>query len=239
MPDITIDGSSISGITIDGTSVSEVTIDGNVAWTASTASLVYHYDANTFSASDGDTVGNWPDEQGNRNLSAEGSPTYKASGINSNPGIYYSGSSSNEHSNTGGGSISQPVTVFFVYKITDSTSNHWFNKEAVDAGEISQFALRNHSSDMTVDMRGGNNIRGSSWSSGTPLLITGIYDGSNSELRKNGSSVKTGDVGTNAIEGVEIGNKEVVVGEVKIYDGHMSGSELTNEEDNLMTKWGI
>lgn len=36
MPDITIDGTSVSGITIDGTDVQEVTIDGSVAWTAVT-----------------------------------------------------------------------------------------------------------------------------------------------------------------------------------------------------------
>lgn len=34
MPDISIDGNSVSDITIDGTSVKEVTIDGNVAWKA-------------------------------------------------------------------------------------------------------------------------------------------------------------------------------------------------------------
>lgn len=55
MPDITIDGTSITDLTIDGTQVTEVTIDGTTVWTSSTTTYVEKWPSGDLSEYTGDT----------------------------------------------------------------------------------------------------------------------------------------------------------------------------------------
>jgi hypothetical protein len=83
-------------------------------------------------------------------------------------------------------------------------------------------------------------------SAGNAYLITVIYDGVNSIIRVNGTQVASGDTGADAYEGIFIGarrseieNPDHAFCEHVKASGALSGSVLTNQENALMSKWGI
>ena len=82
-----------------------------------------------------------------------------------------------------------------------------------------------------------------------PAVLVSIHNGASSAIRRNGSSIASGNAGTSAGEVVLIGTAlstsgggygfDGALGEIVITSGVLSCGDLTSLESYLATKWGI
>ncbi len=211
-----------------------------VGLTAPDAANIYaQYDATTLALSHGDTVSTWPTKQGNGpDLSANGSPTYRASGINGYPAVDYSG----DYHQSGGQTANQPNTFYMVID-PDTTSGQktLFGRTSkwhyvrIDGGN--NYAYHNG------DFVGG--VSGATFTS--PYVFTFTSDGNNTSFRVNGTyENQNGPGGSNAIDGITIGARndgddkyDGSVGEFLVYDTAHSDATKDDVEQYLADKWGI
>lgn len=199
-------------------------------------SVVHQYDSTDLSLSDGDAVSTWPDSEGSKDLSAGTAPTYRTGQINGNPAVYFDGS--DDYLENTSISVTQPDAVFIVANAGTGPGRYW-----TGASSERQLATNNSSSSVY-------GIWANSWvEGGSPdgglHIIGGVYDGTNSELRVDGSVIQSGDAGTNDIIDFRLsatnsaGNfKEMDAGEVLILDSP-SDAHIKQAESYLSDKWGI
>jgi len=247
MPPTSIDGTDITGATIDGTDVTEITVDGQTVFSAvldvpDTANLRSHYDAKSLTGfSDGNTVSTWPD-LGLEAKDLSGNGTYRSSAINGNPAIEFDGSTTEYGPITYSTELSQPNMIYVVlehenlsgnFQIVDSSDNTADNRNLVfiSQGKWAMFG-------------GGGVIEGSSDLS--ILQITAKFDGSNSILREEGTQTASGNVGSDAKNGVFIGSRggndrymDGLLGEVLVYDTDHDSTTIGEVESYLNSRWGI
>ena len=97
------------------------------------------------------------------------------------------------------GAISQPVTTFAVAETTDATDS---TKVILDGASNPFFLAR----DSTYEIGAGSTLGNSVTDIVAPRLWYGLYNGVSSELGYNDVSTTTGNAGTNALDGLSIGN---------------------------------
>lgn len=195
---------------------------------------VARYDATRLGLSSGSSINSWSDLWSNFDLSGSGS-TYRESGLNGHPTVEFDLSSGDNISNTDI-SITQPYTMIAVVEIGSSGSSvHWFNSM-----NDNTTSLLMHSSDDTWELNAGNRTRKGTWSSNA-YIISVIWDGSNSVLRKNGEQEFTTDAGTSNLEDIKISydSNSVKISEMRFYNKSLKKSFIKSEESELSNKYDL
>lgn len=93
----------------------------------------------------------------------------------------------------------------------------------------------------SLTLGAGNAAGNTDWS-----VLTAVWNGASSSIRANGTSVKTGNIGSNTINALTIGNAAAVgqsmngpIGAILIYSRALSDSELQTVERGIGSIWGI
>ena len=247
IPPTSIDGTDITGATIDGTDVQEITVDGDVVFSAAPpipTSTFLQYDASALTGlSNNDVVNTLTDNVGSNDASANQSPIYLQNEFNGLPIVRYG---LNDTHLTTFSVVNQPftaITVFKNFNYTGSGTNRVWTRPSFGQQDTN---LSRTSSGYT--MYAGNPGEVSSTRTDTSGIFACIFDGTNSELRINGSTVATGDVGNNTLGGIELAGQTFEniffasydLAEHLFYDEDLrSTNELAQEESRLSSKWGI
>jgi len=200
------------------------------------------YNASTLNLNDGDIVSTWPDEQGSRDLSAIGSPTYDtANGIGSKPAIDFGGGSDEYAFENGSLSLSQPTTIFAVIdiKATQINGDHGI----VDHDGSGDRQLLRFNAGTNWDVFAGSSLGGSTDTSITQL--TAVCDGTSSVLREEGVQTGSGDAGTEGLSGIDVGRRGGgdswwvgKIAEIRLFDKRLSSAEIDSVELELANKYG-
>jgi len=254
------DGTEVAEVILpDGTSASEVIApDGSTVFSAIPNSVVSQYNTlDGFSASDeGTSVSSWTDEQGAFNISTNGgSIEIIGSGINGKRSVDF-GASGNVSFQTTSPSISQPFTVICLVEYKNSNLGFEGAYENGDAGggstrtQIAHGANSGAGGDTDVVGDGGSYASVGTSITDTPMILSGVFDGANSRMRRareGASSVDTatGDGGTNDANGWTFGSVDGTAyhsgyaGVYLIFDTALSGSQLAEEESRIANEWGL
>jgi hypothetical protein len=210
-------------------------------------SVVGQFDATQLSLNDGSSVSTWPDISGeNNDVTAGTAPTYRTSALNGNPAVEFDGVDDFLDGSTA--TYSSPRTVIAALEELstggsyacifdgESTSTHrsLINRTDNPSGEGYALACNNILTSSTTGY-------------GEQTISTFIVDGTDSVIRKNGTDIASGDVGTPSISGFTVGARgdglnliNAYVGELRVYDADLRATgELSSEESALSDKWGI
>ena len=220
---------------IDGSEVSAIPDDG----------LAHRYKADDLSLSDGDSVSTWSDLAGSDDLTQTTSskqPTYKTGIINGQPVVRTDGT--DDFLQTAFGTvINQAVEVYLVCQWASVDDNG----DRIFDGETDRFLLYDRDADSSsAFMFAGDNVGTGGIADTNANIWNLIYDGSNSELRKNDTTEATGDVGANAMDGLTIGaakddtfHKAVDFAEIFIYAQKLSASDRDDIHSYFSDEYGI
>jgi len=204
-------------------------------------SAIAQYDAQALSGNDGDGLSTWPDEIGNNDITG-GNPIIRDAGINGNRSLEFDGV--NDSLDISFSTISQPNTIISVVEFgkSDTTEDSFIiDSESNSDHAVSQGRFGEQS------IQAGSRLGGTAVTQ-DPILITGIFDGSNSVIKENGSQQNTGDAGNNGLTGISVGINQSgstdrmyqgYIGEIMVYESRLSSSEIDSEEQRLADKWGI
>lgn len=163
--------------------------------------LQIHYDASEQT----DVSSTWNAEIG-PDLSALGSPSVLTSEKNGRNVVQYQRSNGDGHVGSFGSAVSQPVHIFFVFRI-DSTPTDT-NQEIFSSPAADFRAQANGFTDNWLLSAGSNNFRGgqrdTNWHIGSFL-----FNSSNSTIRIDGSQVASGGPGANSWNGMAFAHEAV------------------------------
>jgi len=246
MAPTSIDGNEITGATIDGQDVSEITVDGQTVFEAGPdipdgSDLHAHFDAAAISATDGDTISTWTDQTGNGfDLTAGSAPVYRDSAINANPSLEFDFA---DYLDVQFSALSQPNTIFAVVQIREGIGDN--NTHFIfDGRGTGRNGLNYNTSDNFSIFAGNVEVEDGS-ADANPHIISTLFDGSNSSVRKDGGASSTGNAGSDSLDGFSVGsdndqsaNSSVFVSEILIYPQDKSGIQ-SDVESYLADKWGI
>lgn len=189
-------------------------------------SVVAQYNAQDLSGfSDGDLVSTWPDGVGG--FDANGEATFRSSGINGNPSLEFD-ATDDGFSNTSI-SVSTPLTVIAVIDPDFTSSDVQYIYYSRNTTHLMGF-----NSEWRINA--GSNLFGTS--TVNRAIITGVFDGSSSEIREDQSQTGTGDPGGNNLDGIDIGTDDTGgdvwngdIGLLEIHDGLPSNGVATREQE--------
>lgn len=199
----------------------------------SPSDLLAHYDATDSSSI---TTSQWDDLSGNGNH-LTGTISSIASGrINSLDAAYFDASVN--VSTAFGSSDAQPTNIFIVHEPKWSA-----NSQTVFDGATGNNQRYFNSGGNEAFFAGNMTVASSTAVQTTnPQITELLFDGASSELRKNDSTITTGDPGSNALDGVTLGSgggdsfyTEVYIGEVLVYSTPPTRSEVYS----YLGRWGI
>tara|TARA_R110002051_G_scaffold50162_1_gene97285 strand:+ start:526 stop:1260 length:735 start_codon:yes stop_codon:yes gene_type:complete len=143
--------------------------------------------------------------------------------------------------------ISQPFSVFTLIEFGDQSS---FQDAVVLDGHGASNRI-NHGNHFAIDKVRCN--AGANLDTGTitgldesNALLTCIYNGSSTDIRINGVSKVTGNVGSDSWAGVSCGTNssnsvfwDQRMMEIAVYEKAVSGAELTEMENYFLDRWGL
>jgi len=237
MPPTSIDGTDITGATIDGTDVQEITVDGQTVFTAAQlpdTGLLHNFDARELSSAT-----TFTDQKGSADLTAQGSPSLNASGINGNQTVSLDGA--NDYYE-GPLSASQPVDVFLVMQKTTADAGIYSTNQG---GAHPRFT---DSGSDALQIDAGNQISSGITLTSPEIFLTG-FDGGNSvfHISDKNTPVASGNAGTDDFGGTfYIGvntadnfHLESEFGHILFYDASASGYSRSDVWDYLSNEWGI
>jgi hypothetical protein len=239
-PPTSIDGTEITGATIDGTDVTEITVDGDTVFAAldipDEQELHARYDYSQES-------GSLPiiDQSGNgRDL---GTGSY--SGVNVTVNGVQAGefNGSGDFAKTTFSTVSQPYHRFIVINPNVAENR---NNPYADGGTSFEGTINSGDSGSEGDnyelFAGNSLVSGQGADAGDIVVISALFNGSNSSIRVNQNET-TGNAGTSNLTGVIHGatdaqaTTDVNVCEDLIYPSDKS-AVVTDVEQFLIDKWG-
>lgn len=254
MAPTSIDGNEITGATIDGQDVSEITVDGQTVFTAipDSENLRIHCDCTVSDSitTSGSDVTELADLSGYgsdfTNGSGSGEPSLVSNGINDNPVVYFDDSNNDYLSVTLSSNIHHPITIYAVMQaqsLRGNTNQIFMTNNATNSRVIE---YRGNTNGAYSTNYGGNFATGGNWDT-NPVIFTSIADGSNSEVRANGTTKGTGNVGSNSLGSINLGagnsypgnDMDTYLGELRIYENNHSLKTVNEVETQLSEKWGI
>jgi hypothetical protein len=214
--------------------------------------LRVHYDATDSSSitTSGSTVTEWGDISGNNedasNTSGSSEPSFVSGGINGNDAIYFNNSNNDYLQVNLSSNIDHPITVYAVMEaqsLASGTNQIFLTNNAINSRVIEH--LGNSNGEYST-YYGGNFVDGGNWDT-NPVIFTSVADGSNSEVRANGTTQATGNVGNNALSSINLGagnqfpgnDMDTYAGEIRIYQNNHSSQTINDIESQLAEKWGI
>lgn len=223
-----------------GASRAAITGSGGVVSPDDVSGLTHWYDASEITASDGDSIGTWADQEGSADLTQSTSskqPTYQTSVQNGNAIVRFDGT--DDLLTVSFSALSQANHVFIVCDHDSDSSNSFDsddsnNRHALGADGSSQWLLF-----------AGSTITDNSYATGFELL-TGLFNGANSTLRIDGSQTASGDAGSDGLGGITVGaqqgdqnHADTDIGEVLVYNTELPTNDRDDIEEYLADKWGI
>jgi hypothetical protein len=196
----------------------------------------------------GTTVSQWVDKSGSgRTLTqatAANQPLYVTSGINGRRSLEMDGGKTmTGNSNT----ISQPFTMYAVVRSNDTVTN----RDIMSGGTSGTPPVLAVNSSEFVVVFAGTNLAATSGDVKTASVIAGLFDGSSSSGRHNGTQVSSGNAGTTAwspsntglalgaFASGAVGRWSGLIGEILLYSGKHTAAQLAAVERYLGRKWGI
>jgi hypothetical protein len=200
-------------------------------------------DASSVTLDGSNNVEQWNDKSGNARHATQATallrPAYSTAAVNSLNAVTFNGTS--HRVATGSFSVSQPYTLCVVISSTNNGSFRvMFESSSPRMSLFSQ-------SGTSLFYNAGSDISGSvTISTNVARLITGVFAGASSSLRFDKSAVSTTSPGTNAIGGgCTIGSTPSgtfpfagSICEILLYNTALSGTDLTNVESYLSSRWG-
>lgn len=190
---------------------------------------------------DGTSVNQWNDKSGNARHVLNGNadatrPTYD---INTGRVTFTSANSTFLQSAAFASALTQPNTVFVVYKITGALNLFAYITDGVNvfcSYIMSMSTFRINSASYVID--GATNANDN--------IHVGLFNGASSEYWINGISKVSGDAGTNTLDGLTLGaarvftsNADCEICEVIIYNADISDVSRDKITGYLANKWGI
>lgn len=137
--------------------------------------------------------------------------------------------------------LTQPITAFVVSN-TNSLNSTRYIFAGLNAGEAIFFK----DSSNKYTMNAGASLADSSAIDIAFHCWTLEFNGASSVLSKDGTSVASGNAGSNGLTGMALGSSRLgtlfhdgSIGEVLIYDGALSSGNITLIETYLSDKWGL
>jgi len=241
------DGSQVSEIVLpDGSTASEVLApDGSTVFgNAIPDNPIGHFDATELSLSDGSSVSTWPDESSEGNdLSAGTAPTYRSSGINSNPSVEFDGT--NDFLDVGTTTFPSPRTVVMAVEHTDGSDDFAVPFDGGTTNEHRSFVTS--SSGNVRFVSGSTDISDATDARDTTSIFLFEADGADSRIRRNGQTLVTGGNTDSDLTGFTVGVRGDTssnfypgfIGELLVYNRKLTSSEVNGVESHLSDKWGI
>jgi len=202
--------------------------------------LLHDYDASSLDLADGDTVSTFVDQTGNSDLSSNGAPIYRPSGINDRPAVEYDGVDDIHIGSVN--SFGEEIVAFIVYQLDDGS-----NRQIALAGQPDGLFLEinNGSGSYQINADGDSSLSGGAPSKG-PNIFTA--DWTTAEIRINGSSVVTASRSYNATNSeIQLGGfdgldtyVDGVIARVLIYDeSAMYSGQIQDVEEVLNGTYAI
>ncbi len=190
---------------------------------------------------DGTSVDQWDDKSGNDRHVLNGNadatrPTYD---INTGRVTFVAANSQFLQSAAFGAALSQPNTIFVVYKITGSASDFEIIFDGFDTENFfgilsAQFFIK------------GGTILDDGTSNTNDNIHTALFNGASGEYWINGISVGSGNTGANSLTGITLGahnglgiNADCEIMEVIVYNDEISDVDRDKLTGYLSNKWDI
>lgn len=212
------------------------------------SSLFAWYKADAIAGkNDGDTLAAWNDSSGNaRNATAAGSPTYQTNEINGLP-VVRLGGGWDHWFDVATFVLPQPNTVIAVALRENDTA---FARFVYDGITTRQRLYSNLTTGNVAFFAGSSIIKSTSWGLGSWRIATAAFDGSSSEIWLDGTSVGTGDPGTNGLDGLRIGSPpgspapgvgqwHSDIAELIFFSGVLPRTDRVGVQKYLSAKYGI
>lgn len=202
-------------------------------------SAIAHYDAQSLSLTDGDTVSTWPDETTNGYDLSGASPVYQTGNINGNPAVRFDGNTGPLMSDIS--DVTQPNTILLVLSAEDVSSVLVALDGNPNADSATQHDLQVNGSDWRLqgDLSGGSRTN-------DHTLLTCIFDGVNSVIRQDGQQVASGTIASETLAAINLGsrsdgNNAVTgdYGEVLVCDTRLSSTVIDEQEQRMSGRWGL
>lgn len=209
-------------------------------WLKDPTTTAYTDAGTTLVSSDGQSVQQWNDSSGNgRNASQSTSgnrPLYKVNIVNGQSVLRFDGS--NDYMTGSVSSLAQPNVLFVVIKETTNQSGHFFDGTG---STRNLFGIGTN-----YQLYAGSAIDIGTRNQGVWHLYEGLFDGASSQAWIDGTSIGTGNVGSQALNttfhiGAGDGGSPVLAGdmaEVLFYDSISSGNQTTIR-NCLKSKYGL
>ena len=210
------------------------------------ADLAYWLDANQITGlNDGDRSGTWINAAGNGYDPSQGTtaakPIYIASDsdFNNYPCLDFQGV---QYLESFGLELTQPNTAFCVFKVSGSGHQHPF-----DSTSTSHRNRIIRSADNNMYINAGTDLLG--YSAPSPVdaaIVTGIFNGANSQIFKNNEIKATGNAGSESMLGIRVGANAAAatfftgrIAEIIIYNALFDSFEIRLVYGYLSNKYDI
>ena len=214
-------------------------VDGEVFVALPDSGLLHRWDV-----SEEDDISTVSDLSGSADLDAIGSPSIDTDGINGVQAALLDGTDDGFESDLNALNLSQPFEIFFVAE-RDSTKRMRAYTTGQDDGETVLSDWSVDDGDTEYRLVAGNGISGGTPDQ-NPHFTTALCDGNDGVLRVDGTTIASGDVGSNNLNDIRVGVSRLDSrwfsghwGELLIYDPTDNGYDRTEVENYLSNKWGI
>jgi len=217
-------------------------------------SAIIQFDATQEAFADGDSVSTLTDQLGNNDIT--GNATYVTNVQNGNAVYRFDGTDDGFEGAVS--TLTQPLTIIAVVVNAaqidgnNNTDREMIVTNDVGGGNSDEAALYWEGNDNHNWRLASNRPSQFSNLDGTdepaPIVLSGVYDSTNSLLRENGSTVATGDTGEFDWGGsltVGLRNDGISnflngdIGEIVFYDSNLNSTDkLSDEEERFANKWG-
>lgn len=205
------------------------------------------FNAGALSLNNNDPVSSWTDlsGQGNHATQATGTkqPTYKTNVLNGRPVVRFDGVDDYLQTAAFSAPLSQPSTMFVVCSFSGLSDT------ATDGLTAGARHLLVQSGATTVGISAGTYLSYTDASPSGVSIWSALYNGTTSELYRNGASKAAGNAGTNQLAGLTIGADhrapaaaDYIQGdmpEIILYNRALSASERRTVEQYLGRRYGV
>ena len=191
----------------------------------------------------GGAVDTWADKSGNgydvTQATAANKPTTGTRTMNGLNVLDFDGSS-DYLQGAFGVTLSQPNTIFAVFH-NDAASPADYIYDGDDGTNRHAFYLSSNK----YNLFAGDNPNGGTIDT-DPHISRAVFNRADSSLFIDGSSVCTGSVGTQSMDGITVGARnnganflDGAIAEIAVFDGALTAQQIADTETYLANKWGI
>lgn len=205
--------------------------------------LWFKADAGTSTTTNGAAISQWNDQSGNARHVAQATganqPTYQENVVNGRPVVRFDGT--NDYLEATGFTLTQPNTMFVVAKPANVASN---GKNVVD-GVTTRNAVTIGTTPK-IGLNAGSDVNSTLDWTVAFQLVTAVFNGASSLVRRNGVASAAVNPGTASLAGIRIGtfNGSLAmwngdVAEVLVYNAALSTVDRDAVESHLTSKYAI